>query len=260
MTELCAPWITDLIVCDLTDPDPDDVARAIEVASDLLFEASGRQFRGVCTDTIQPCSSGCGQQWLAYPDGSSRPLPLSADGCTCGSVPKVGVDGDVVWCDGRIYSAIRLPNTPVVDVTEIVIDGVTLDPSEWRIVDSRWVIRTDGTGWPCCTHLTDPDNWHVTYRWGPAVPLGGQVAASVLACELIKGWTGGQCRLPRRVTQVTREGLSYTLLDSFDDLAGSGFGLVEVASWVQSVNPAGLAEPAKLVVPSLQKRRARRVR
>lgn len=258
----CAPWVTvsddDLTLCAPADFVEGRAARATAAATELLWAASGRQFTGLCTDTVVPCESGWPVQWLAYPDGyprAARPLPLS-DGCPCADtpVPPWGL---------LALSALQAPNGPVVDVTEVIIDGVEYTGGV-RVVNDLWLIRADCSPWPCCQHcdvIADPAAWQVTYRWGTAIPEAARLAAEVLTCELAKSWAQDKsCRLPKRLTQIVREGVSMTILDPFEFLENGKFGLYEVDSFISVFNPSGLQEPARVIVPELVGRRAPRVR
>ena len=72
-----------------------------------LWEATGRVY-GTCTVTVMPCNDWgvlCGACWSNF------------RGCACIFVPEVKLPG------------------PVASVTEVVIDGVALDPDAYRIDD-----------------------------------------------------------------------------------------------------------------------------
>src|SRR3546814_8017420 len=46
-------WSSDVCSSDL----------AVDQASQLLYELSGRQFAGTCQKTVRPCNTGCGCNW-----------------------------------------------------------------------------------------------------------------------------------------------------------------------------------------------------
>lgn len=260
---LCAPWVdvADL-PCDPADFPPGVLERAAVAASELLYVASGRQFPGLCTDVVRPCARGWATQWLAYPDGSARPLvswgwdwqPMLLD-CGC-------VGGGEVMCGCSWPDTIRLPNTPVVEVAEILVDGNPLTPQDWTLVDDRWLARPQGWPWRQRLDLpsTEPDTWEITYTWGQAVPQLGRMAAAVLTCEFAQAWSGKACKLPKRVTQLVRENVSMTILDPFEFLEAGRFGVYEVDAFIAAWNPARLQKPAKLIAPRVYANRARRVR
>lgn len=253
---LCGTWVDDVETlcscspCDFAsgdDPYCDDGLAVLErwalIASGILYAATGRQFSGVCTDTVRPCSRrGSCVQTLAYAASSgSRPLWLDGDaidGCT-------GLPG----C--RWHSTVLLPHEPVRQITEVVIDGVTVDPSSYTLVDRRLLVRSEGS-WPCCQDLGapngDPDTWSVTYEYGVAPPPGGPEIAGVYACELAKACVADEsCRLPRRVQSITREGITQVLIDPFDFFDSGRTGLYEVDAWIKAQNPAGVDRAARVL-------------
>src|SRR5690606_40707127 len=94
-----------------------------------------------------------------------------------------------------------------------------------------------------------------------SVPEAGVLAAEVLACELAKSWAGtGSCRLPKRVQNIVREGVTMTVMDQFEFLDDGMFGVYEVDTFIATFNPHRLQGPAWMIVPRFAGRRARRVR
>lgn len=65
----------------------------------------------------------------------------------------------------------------------------------------------------------------IDYIYGNPPPVEVQRAIDQLATELDLSAGGGECNLPSRVTQVTREGLSWTVLDPQQFLEGGKTGL-----------------------------------
>ena len=172
----------------------------------------------------------------------------------CGSCGAVGA------CGCSSVKSIRLRG-PVVDVTAVTIDGMDFpEAGNWSFDNDR-LLRTDGSAWPTMQDLelpdTEPNTWSVTYDIGRPVPVGGQIAAGVLALELAKGLCGdSSCQLPRRVTSITRQGMSMAVLDGFDDLDKGRTGIYLVDSWVSSiVNPP---MPSTVLSPDLPPSNLRR--
>lgn len=70
----------------------------------------------------------------------------------------------------------------------------------------------------------------------------------MLSCELKRSIERDrECRLPKRLTSITREGLSQVILDPFGFFDKNGFGLYETDSFVNSVNPAHIDREAKVL-------------
>lgn len=251
---LCAPWVAaeSISACAEDDIDAGRLERAALASSELLFVASGRQFHGLCTDQVRPCSTSRAR-WFGRRDIAAASALLLGD--CCGTT-----DSPVCACSS--HDSVRLPSTPVVEVTEILIDGDPVGAGGWRIVDDTWLIRTGDDPWPCCQDLalpaTEPGTWQITYTWGTAVPTSGQLAAEILACELAKSWAGKKCNLPQRVTNVVRENVSMTVLDPFDFLDDGRLGIYEVDSFLGTFNPNKLQRPARLIDP--RRSQPRRVR
>lgn len=254
MTALCSTWVDiDAVRYCKPEAEPDgQFLRALEAASWLLFAATGYQWPGICTDKVWPGAGGHVLQTLQNPTGEgSRPLPLGewewwGNGpCSCG--------GDPLGTPCQMHSNVRLPGHPIVDVVAVTIDGVAF--TDYTIVDDRYLVRTDGGVWPCCNNLIadpGPGIWTIEYRYGSVPGPAGLVAAEVLACELVKSWPPNNCddcRLPKRLTQATYEGASFTVLDPFTFISEGRFGIYEVDVFVNMANggrPVG-QPPAKVL-------------
>jgi hypothetical protein len=90
----------------------------------------------------------------------------------------------------------------------------------------------------------------VAYLYGSMPPTAGRRAARNLAEQLMLGWRGDEdCALPQRITSISREGVSFTLLDSQDFLNDLRTGLYTVDLFLKTVNSAGARAPAKVFSP-----------
>ncbi len=249
---LCEPWVDALDVDCAGVDDLDLLERAVSAASNVLYALSGRQFSGLCTDVVRPCRWGDGC-WAYGPfDGWGR-------------VPRVGCLCTGPVACSRNHDALPLPHRPVVSVTEVLVDGVALN-EDWVIVDDRWAVRRSPERWPTTQYLdrlaTEADTWQVTYTYGTAVPADAVEAARALACELAKGWTGGDCALPAGVTSVIAENVSYDLAPA--DAAGLGgrLGMVPAVDlFLRARNPHRLSRRGQIINPRDHRpRRMRRIR
>lgn len=227
----CATWVEPeaFSVCEPGDIRPELLADAISVATSILYVKTGRQFPGPCPDVWRPV--GC---------------------CPCNVVSR---------CVCRWYPSLVLRSQPVIAVSEVKVDGAVLAESAWRLGDpaepfrSNVLYRVDGGLWPCCQDIaleaTEPGTSQITYTWGAAAPAGADLMAQIVACELVKGWTGGKCRLGRGFTSITREGLSASKSDPAFLAASGLLGIPEVDEWVAAVNPSGADRPPKVLNPDL---------
>jgi hypothetical protein len=238
----------------------DDVAYG---ASSLMYELSGRQFPGVCQRTVRPCRSGC-SCWGGYAIGGSPFFWTTTDiGGAWWGWRNEG--GEQCGCGTESY--VRLAGYPVREILEVKIDGTALDPSEYRLDQRRFLIRTaDLTTspptdrfWPLCQDLslpdTEPGTYSVTYTWGADVPLAGRWAAAQLAAELWRAFpaNAGDCKLPAKVTRVVRQGITMERLVPTADLLRNGqTGLPLVDSFIALVNPTKARRRSAVWSPDLQ--------
>lgn len=235
----CSPWATEADVCSPCDDYAFDsilLEDSLQLASDVLFNLTGRQWPGICDDVVRPCGNRTTSPWGRYAVGAGAMVGW----CGC---------YDSRTCGCRRLSEIRLPGFPVVEVTEVKIDGQVVDPARYRVDDRRWLVWIpDPTGveprtaWPCCqrTDLADTEEgtFSVAYSYGAEPPIGGVKAAASLGCQLALSCqpeTIGSCRLPKRVTTITRQGISLAVLDPLTLFKDGLTGLSEVDLWVSSI-------------------------
>jgi hypothetical protein len=158
---------------------------------------------------------------------------------------------------------IQLGAYPVVEISEVKIDGVTLDADRYRVDANRYLVRQpdpDGSnpGWPTWQQLDRADDedgtWSVTFVWGRPPPPLGVTAAAALACEMAKACQPEQaegCRLPKKVQSLTRQGVSIVMTDLATLLSEDRTGIPEVDLFIKTVNPDGLRRPAMAWSPDV---------
>lgn len=236
----CSLWTTvdDVAGCCSTDEtqDPLELAAALTVAAttatQLLYDLSGRQFVGSCERTVRPCSSQCmcGVQVL------SRGHLVGWNGECWGRTP----------CGCTALSEVVLSGYPVRSITNVKIDGVVLDPSQYRLDGYRYLVRVDGARWPSCQALdladTEDGTWSVTYVFGQDPPQMAQSAVAQLACEIYKSCRGLECVLPTGTTRVTRQGIviERTFMQRDANTGAWRTGMPLVDAFLNAVNPYGL--------------------
>lgn len=241
--QTCEPWATheDAVgPCADYSADPDELDRWMQIATDILWNLTGRRWGGRCSDTIRPNA-----EWRR--DEGPRWWPGRQWGwCSCHRGRESGCSS---------VPEIRLPNAPVDPSSVVVtIDGDTLDPSSYRVDDGRFLARVDGDGWPCCQDMradpaTDEHTFEITYTYGRRPPLGGVAAAAGYGCQLFlaDNPTVGACALPDNVIQVVRQGVTTTFA-----VAGDGkTGLAFVDAWVDSILTGNVRRRATALVPGL---------
>lgn len=198
----------------------------LEYASDLLWAASGQQWRNVQateTVTLDPPDGGCGSWVWAQ------------------AMARWGAGWSILTDPARPRS-VRLPRPDVTAVTDVTLDG---DPfTDYRLA-GNWLIRTDTQGWPMATTT------RITYNFGRLVPPSGKLAVITLASELGKWFAGKPCQLPARVTSVTRQGISFETLEALPMLKEGLTGIPAVDLWINTVNRRRASARAEVWSPDL---------
>lgn len=230
---------------------------AERMAVEFLWAWTGERF-GLCSLSLRPVREPCRRlaTFRGLPRGASTDArfgpgvwtdagPLAVGGLSCGSC--------VTRECGCLESRDLILPGPVAAVDEVRIDGETLDPSAYVVYDHSRILRIDGSHWPSRQDLaadpaTDPHTFEITYWRGVPVPVGGQVAAGILAREFAKALCNdSSCALPQRVQTVTRQGVTVAVLDEFKNVERGRTGLWAVDSWVASVTRP--RRPAKVYSP-----------
>lgn len=214
------------------------------MAAQFLWVASGRQY-GACPRTVRPCGDECNSYttywgpsnaslWVPYLQPNGQWINCKG-GCQCASA-----------CDCCTFCFTELEG-PVASVTQVKVDGVVINPSEYFIVDERKLVRHVGC-FPKCQSIqatsAETGTFEVTYLQGRPLDAAGQAVLDILACEFLSSCTGGSCRLPSRWQSLNREGISMQAFDDFRVLDAGRVGIFEVDQWLATVNPSGNLYPS----------------
>lgn len=220
---------------------------AVKVASQLLWSMSGRKYGGISTVSEKyVCAS------RAYRLGASaRNYTPELVGGDMYNIPFDEFDDYAeLTTDGMSPSTrLRLRGRPVIKIDSVRDrTGKIVDPSNYYLVDHSTLQARSGTAWAPC-------NIEVTYTYGSPPPASGRAAARVLATEFIKLWNGDDCDLPQRITSVSRQGISYTILDNQDFIADMRTGLYIVDLFLKSANPDKARAKARVFSPDVPRAR-----
>lgn len=212
---------------------------AIQVASNLLWAMSGRKYTGE-TIVTERYTCTLRNNRMGPSDRTNSPVLFGGD---VYNIPSGDYDEySELVADGLSPDArIRLRGRPVTQVISMRNkNGEVLDPSSYYLVDHSTIHIKAGTPWTPC-------NVEITYKYGVPVPAAGRMAARKLAIEFARLWSGDEmCELPQRVTSVSRQGVSYTILDNQEFIDELRTGLYEIDLFLKVVNPDNARRKSKV--------------
>jgi hypothetical protein len=242
---------------------------AAEYGALLIWAATGRRF-GLCSKTVRPCRRDCGDGFDTFggwgggyywSEGTWMPYIFNGvwRNCWCGSGPG---------CMSCRPSCQVWLEPPVASITNVYFSGSgIIDPSTYRVDDYQWLVRqgpaVSGSGdtdcWPIFNNFNFPasgagepfDNsvWQVTYLQGIPLPSVLSRAAGELACEYAKYCLGQDCRLPMRMTSLSRQGVTVSLVNVDQFLEDGLTGIVTVDNVIRAFNPYRLTSRMKIATP-----------
>lgn len=250
---LCTSWVTgaELVACGCTSARPDTITLAAEAASEVLYNLTAQQFPGVCTELLRPCAAPGNPlvNWATWP----YPWVAMRIG---GAWVNMGPCGchQANDCSCSPYPRVNLGRTDVQSVDEVNIDGDFLPAEDYRLDSNQYLVRTDGSGWPCCQDLGrdagEIGTWYVELTYGWPVPADLRLAARALASEYVKLCNDDDsCRLPRNATSAVRDGVSVQFIDVAASINSGQTGLWEVDQAVMAHNPNRLNVPSAVWTP-----------
>jgi hypothetical protein len=201
-----------------------------------MWALSGRRFGGVKTVTERyecPPISESESSFIATPHLRGGEVYNFPRGCGCSFN---GVD----------HNHLRLRGRPILSIAEVKLGSRVLSPSDY------WIENRSLLGTTACD-LCDAE---ITYTYGSRPPVAGERAARYLANQLVHSWSGdGECELPERVTSVSRQGVSYQLLDNQSFLDDARTGIYMVDLFLKAVNPDKARKPARVFSPDVPRGR-----
>jgi hypothetical protein len=221
---------------------------AAKSASNILWALSGRKYSGVTTVTERYVCATLSYRYGPSVRNNKAELVLG----DIYNIPYTDMDSyTAVTTDGLSpQSRLRLRGRPVQKIHTIRNrSGAVVNPNSYYLVDHSTIQATAGSRWTPC-------DIEVTYTYGIEPPTLGKMAARKLAMEFAKLWNGDDdCQLPQRVTSISRQGVSYTLLDSQDFIDDMRTGLYEIDLFLKSVNPDKARARARVFTPDVPRGR-----
>lgn len=221
---------------------------ACKAASGILWSLSGRKYSGVTTVTERYV---CAPRNYAFGASSRNHQAVLMQG-DVHNIPSREFDmfSEMVSDGLSPESRIRLRGRPVSKIHAIRNrNGAIIDPSQYYLVDHSTIQAAAGVPWTPC-------NTEITYSYGTYPPTMGKMAARTLALEFAKLWAGADdCALPERLTSVSRQGVTYTVLDSQDFIDDMRTGIYSVDMFLKSTNPDRARAKARVFSPDTPRAR-----
>jgi hypothetical protein len=215
---------------------------AVRTASYLLWAMSGRKYTGETTVTERyTCTLRNNRMGPSIKTNSAILFGGDVYNIPSGDFDEYSeLTSDGMSPDSRI----RLRGRPVTKIHAIRNrNGGIIDPSNYYLVEHSTLHIKPGTAWTPC-------NTEITYTYGSPIPAIGKMAARTLAIEFIKLWSDDEtCALPQRVTSVSRQGVSYTILDQQDFIQELRTGMYVIDLFIKTVNPDGARRKSKVFSP-----------
>lgn len=247
-TSCCAEW-------DTYSTDLQEAAKGY--ARLVLWAATGRRF-GLCSVTTRPCGRYCsgadGGIYGYYWNGEGFFVPYLFNGewrnCWCG----FGLGCMTCQPDCQVYL-----DGPVNSIVNVIQNGSVVDPSTYRVDNGTWLVRTHDASDDDCWILrqdfnkgiTADQTLQVSYLKGTPVPPALVRAGGELACEWAKACVGAACRLPQRVTSISRQGVTVSLADVDALLMNNLTGLPSVDNVIHAFNPYHIQSRMQVVSPDI---------
>lgn len=218
-------WVTPE---ELTDVSSYSLAlEACQVATNLLWSMSGRRHSGVVMVTEH-------YQCPKYATSTVEPVLLNGD-VVNRRVRSQAVHGDV------IIDYVRLRHRPVIAIQSVISRGATLAPTDYTLYN-RSVLQSS---------IIDPCDVTVTYTYDSSPPRIARVAARDLAQEFLRSWTNTDCALPERVTSISRQGISYTVIDEQTLINDLRTGVYSVDLFLKAANANRAQKRARIFSPDV---------
>lgn len=203
---------------------------ACETASFILWSLSGRRFSGTNRTTevysTVPENSVTDTSWMFRAQTTQSALYK-------------------VFTRQARESAIALKGRPVQVVHTVRVgEGLeVLNPDDYWVTDHTTLrFKRPVAG-----------NVEVTYEYGALPPAAGRMAARQLAQQFAKLWGGMEedCELPDRVTSISRQGMSMTILDQQDFIDELRTGVYAVDLFLKATNPFKATRRSRVFSPDI---------
>lgn len=225
---MVSPWITADM---LAYPESPYADLAIDYASYILYRLTGEKYPGVMS-TVE------GYVYETNPGTTETTALQNRD-------RVIGVPASINHPQ-RLY----LRGTPVHQINDVWVDGELIDPSEYALFNKRFLKMRSGMPWG---YGCKNGGVTVDYTYGMLPPKAGILACITLANEvliLLGEGSDGVCRIPERVRSVSREGISFDMIDPQEFLDDGRTGIWEIDMFIRTANPARAKKQPRIVSPN----------
>ena len=223
------PWIR---AEDTAFPESQYAQMAVEYATYVLYRLTAEKFAGIATATDTYVS-----------DSRTATLADPVSTSALQNIPAIGIP-DRIQYPQRLY----LRGTPVHEVTSVKYGDKLLDDEDYALYNRRFLKLRNGVQWD---YFCDQKGITVTYSYGMMPPKAGVLAAQTLANELLilmgEGRSGAECRIPERVRSVSREGLSFDMVDPQEFMDDGRTGIWEIDLFIRTANPSRAKKPPRIL-------------
>ncbi len=207
--------ITDEYVAEHPDSSYADAEAAVQEATWLLWSLTGKQYHGIeCRLDEYQSRPGLCRIRLAHQPVDEVFLVERVDDCT-NEVTEVDT-----WCQlsgGSVRLCCRAGNP-----TGLTVPWFEAPSTSWVCSCENGLVR-------------------VQYRVDSNLPPGAARVTMRLAQEFWRSAHGQTCALPERITNVTRQGVTWITLDPLDFLDKGLTGIGAIDQWIAGVNLRGYA-------------------
>lgn len=229
---MVAPWIS---VEDTAFPQSPYAEIAVDYATFVLYKLTGEKYPGVSTVT---------ESYANEFRGSGHDDPVSTE--ALGNIRRISVPTSLQYPQ-RLY----LRGTPVHSISQVKYGDTVLDPTRYALFNKRFLKLVGGSTWNySCGH----GGITVDYSYGMMPPKAGVLAATTLANELLilmgEGSSSNQCRIPERVRSISREGISFDMIDPQEFMDDGRTGIWEIDLFIRTANPSRAKKQPRLLSAS----------
>jgi hypothetical protein len=210
---------------------------ACEAASFILWGMSGRKWSGIYTVTEN--------YEIFVPEVSLLAISAQVSSPTVRATPGV----IPYLSNSRVTNRIKLRGRPVRSIESVTFLGedTPIDPIGYQLQDHSTAVFAA----PVTRSVA------IEYTYGALPPAAGRMAARALASQFALLWGGreDECSLPDRVTSVTRQNVSWVLLDNQDFIAELRTGIYAVDLFLKTVNPDKARARSRVFSPDVPRGR-----